>query len=49
MSTIKARKGNPFERLIAYQFMLMGYTVLRIDDNTKGIDILESHSHDFCL
>ena len=40
MASWKAKKGNPFERLIAYNLMLLGYDVNRIDDNTKGIDLL---------
>ena len=39
---MKAKKGNPFEKLIAYNLMLLGYDVQRIDDNTKGIDLLVS-------
>ena len=40
MATMKAKKGNPFEREIAYNLMQAGYTVNRIDDNTEGIDLL---------
>lgn len=37
--SIKARKGNGAERLIAYNLMLAGYEVTRLDDNTAGIDL----------
>ena len=40
MASWKAKKGNPFERLIAYNLMLLGNDVNRIDDNTEGIDLL---------
>ena len=40
MTSIKARKGNPFERLIAYNLKLLNFEVNRIDDNTKGIDLI---------
>ena len=40
MASWKAKKGNPFERLVAYNLMLLGYNVDRINDNTKGIDLL---------
>jgi len=40
MASIKARKGNPFERLVAYNLRLLNFDVDRIDDNTKGIDII---------
>jgi len=40
MPSWKAKKGNPFERLIAYNLTLLGYNVNRIDDNTEGIDLL---------
>ena len=38
--SIKARKGNGAERLIAYNLMLAGYEVTRLDDNTAGIDLI---------
>ena len=37
--SIKARKGNGAERLIAYNLMQRGLTVTRLDDNTAGIDL----------
>ena len=40
MASMKAKKGNPFERLVAYNLMLLGFNVDRIDDNTKGIDLI---------
>jgi Holliday junction resolvase len=40
LASWKAKKGNPFEKLIAYNLMLLGYDVQRIDDNTKGIDLI---------
>lgn len=40
MASMKAKKGNPFEKLIAYNLKLLGYEVQRIDDNTKGIDLI---------
>lgn len=40
MASMKAKKGNPFERLVAYNLMLLGFDVNRIDDNTKGIDLI---------
>jgi len=40
MASWKAKKGNPFERLVAYNLMLLNFNVDRIDDNTKGIDLL---------
>lgn len=40
MSSIKARKGNPFEYDTAYILQQLGYEVNRIDDNTKGIDLI---------
>lgn len=40
MASIKARKGNVFERLVAYNLQLAGYNVERIDDNTAGVDLV---------
>lgn len=40
MASIKAKKGNPFERLIAYNLQINGYLVERIDDNTAGVDLV---------
>lgn len=40
MTSWKAKKGNPFERKIAYNLMLSNYKVERLDDNTKGIDLV---------
>jgi len=44
MASMKAKKGNPFEKLIAYNLMLLDYEVQRIDDNTKGIDLIATYS-----
>jgi len=38
MSSMKAKKGNPFEYDTAYSLQQIGYTVERIDDNTKGYE-----------
>lgn len=40
MASLKAKKGNPFERKIAYNLIIFNYNVIRLDDNTKGIDLL---------
>lgn len=40
MSSIKARKGNPFEYDTAYSLQQAHYTVNRIDDNSKGLDLI---------
>lgn len=42
MSSIKARKGNPFEKLVAYNLQQIGFEVTRIDDNTAGVDLVAS-------
>ena len=39
MASMKSKKGNPAERLIAYNLMQRGLTVTRLDDNTAGIDL----------
>ena len=41
MSSIKARKGNPFEYNVAYSIMQnKNMSVKRIDDNTSGVDLI---------
>jgi Holliday junction resolvase len=40
MASIKAKKGNPFEYDTAYSLQQIGYEVNRIDDNTKGLDLI---------
>lgn len=40
MASMKAKKGNPHERRVAYNLMKAGYTVTRPDDNTSGIDLI---------
>ena len=40
MASMKAKKGNPFERLVAYNLQELGYEVNRIDDNTAGVDLI---------
>ena len=42
MPSIKAKKGNPFEYDTAYSLQQAGYVVNRIDDNTKGVDLIAS-------
>ena len=42
MSSIKARKGNPFEKDVAYSLIQGRYKVIRPDDNTKGVDLVAS-------
>ncbi len=44
MASWKAKKGNPFERRIAYNLMLSNFEVKRLDDNTKGIDLISQDS-----
>lgn len=46
---MKAKKGNPFEKLIAYNLKLIGYEVQRIDDNTKGIDLIAKNGTKTCV
>ena len=46
MASIKAKKGNPFEYDTAYSLQEAGFTVNRIDDNTKGIDLIASRLSD---
>jgi hypothetical protein len=41
---MKAKKGNPFERKVAYNLLCKGYKVERLDDNTKGIDLIIRNS-----
>ena len=38
--SIKARKGNGFERAVAYNLQLHDFEVTRIDDNTAGVDLV---------
>jgi len=40
MTSIKAKKGTPFEKLVAYNLQRAGYKVIRPDDNTAGIDLI---------
>ena len=40
MASMKAKKGNPFEYDTAYSLQKGGYSAERIDDNSKGIDII---------
>lgn len=40
MATMKSKKGNPFEKLIAYNLQLAGYTVIRPDINLEGVDLI---------
>lgn len=47
MASMKAKKGNPAERLIAYNLMLCGYKVTRLDDNTAGIDLIAVNEEDY--
>jgi len=42
MASIKATKGNPFEYDTAYSLEQAGWIVTRINDNTKGIDLIAS-------
>ncbi len=42
MASIKAKKGNPFEKLVAYNLQQVGFDVERIDDNTAGVDLVAS-------
>lgn len=46
MASMKAKKGNPWEREVAYNFKLLGFKVERLDDNTKGIDLLVENMGD---
>ena len=39
MASIKAKKGNPFEKNTQYSMLEAGYDVTRMDDNSKGIDL----------
>lgn len=38
--SLKSRKGNVFEYDTAYSLKELGWDVERIDDNTKGIDLI---------
>ncbi len=49
MASIKAKKGNPFERRVAYNLMQANYKVERLDDNTKGIDLIAKDSDESVL
>ena len=40
MASMKAKKGNPFERAVAYNLQLYNFEVTRIDDNTAGVDLV---------
>lgn len=40
MTSMKAKKGNPFEYDVAYSLKEAGYSVTRIDDNSKGLDLI---------
>ena len=40
---MKAKKGNPFERLVAYNLIQCSFHVDRLDDNTKGIDLIATN------
>jgi Holliday junction resolvase len=44
MATMKAKKGNPFEKLVAFNLKTIGYKVLRPDNNIKGIDLIFTNS-----
>jgi Holliday junction resolvase len=39
MASMKAKKGNPFERLVAYNLSKIG-VISRPDSNIKGVDII---------
>ena len=43
MASIKSKKGNPFEYDTAYSLQQAGYEVNRIDDNTKGVDLIATN------
>lgn len=43
MTSMKAKKGNPFEYDTAYSLQSK-YTVTRIDDNTKGVDLIATNN-----
>lgn len=40
MASVKSIKGNPFEYDTAYSLQQNNFEVNRIDDNTKGIDLI---------
>jgi len=40
MSSNKAKKGNPFERDVAYSLIQAGFDVEILGDNSKSIDII---------
>lgn len=44
MASMKAKKGNVFERLVAYNLTLAGFKVERIDDNTAGVDLVATNN-----
>jgi Holliday junction resolvase len=43
MPSIKAKKGNPFEYDTAYSMIEGGYDVVRLNDNTKSLDLIASN------
>ena len=46
---MKAKKGNPFEYDTAYSLQQADYKVERIDDNTKGVDLIAENSSGYKL
>lgn len=43
MSSMKAKKGNPFEYDVAYTYHKNGFEVKRYDNNREGLDLIAIH------
>ena len=49
MASMKSKKGNPFERAVAYNLQLNKREVTRIDDNTAGVDLVAKLGRQYVL